>query len=470
MSTRDLIVLGTSSAVPTRERNHNGYLLRWDGHGILFDPGEGTQRQLLRAGLSAHDITWICLTHFHGDHCLGVPGVIQRIARDGVAHQVRAVYPASGADYWRRLRHAAIFADTDVIAEQPIGGDVNGENGEEVRVDAVGAPFTLTARRLSHGVESYGYRLAEPDGVTMVPERLAAYGIRGPLVGERRRTGRVVAPDGRTVDLADCSVPRPGQTAAFIMDTRLCDAVAKLADGVDLLVIESTFLDEHADLAADYGHLTAAQAGRVAAECGVRRLVLTHFSERYGVADRSRFADEAAAVFQGDIVIAEDLVRVPVPRRRREQAEASAEPAAGHRTAGYRMEPHTADVALTAWAPTKDQCVAQAVRALVGGFVEFDGADAAGVPGDSVTAGVERTSDDDLLVSVLDEVIYQIEVYGRVPVGVTFDPDDPSRVRFTTVPLAAVRIVGAIPKAVSLHELRFGQVDGAWRCHVTIDV
>jgi ribonuclease Z len=312
MSTRDLVVLGTSSAVPTRDRNHNGYLLRWDGHGILFDPGEGTQRQMLRAGVSAHDIGWICLTHFHGDHCLGVPGVIQRIARDGVEHPVRAVFPATGAEYWRRLRHAAIFTDTPVIAEQPI-------SGAAVRIDSAGAPFTLTARRLSHPVESYGYRLEEPAGVTMLPERLATYGITGPLVSELRRDGRVTAPDGRTVTLAECSVPRPGQRAAFVMDTRLCDAVPALADGADLLVIESTFLDMDSSLAAEYGHMTAGQAGKIAAECGVRLLVLTHFSERYGPANRSRYADEAAAAFGGDIVVAQDLDRVPVPRRRRDR-------------------------------------------------------------------------------------------------------------------------------------------------------
>lgn len=310
MSTRDLVVLGTSSAVPTKARNHNGYLLRWDGQGILFDPGEGTQRQMLRAGVSAHDITWICLTHFHGDHCLGVPGVIQRIARDGVAHRVRAVFPESGSAYWRRLRNAAIFNDTDVVEEAPIGGD-------ETHIDGAGVPFTLTARRLSHGVESYGYRIEEPDGVTMLPERLAAHGIRGPLAGELRRHGRVTAPDGRPVTLAECSVPRPGQKAAFIMDTRLCDAIGPLAEGADLLVIESTFLDADRRLAEEYGHLTAAQAGEVAGAAGVRRLVLTHFSERYRAEDQPRFTEETARSFSGDIVLAMDLERVAVPARGR---------------------------------------------------------------------------------------------------------------------------------------------------------
>ncbi|MFB9831627.1 ribonuclease Z [Actinoallomurus acaciae] len=310
MSSRELVVLGTSSAVPTMSRNHNGYLLRWDGFGVLFDPGEGTQRQMIRAGVSAHDVDAICLTHFHGDHCLGVPGVVQRIARDGVAHPVSAVFPRSGAEYWRRLRHAALFHDTQVISEWPVAGDV-----QEVPAD--GAPFTLTARRLSHGVESYGYRIEEPGGVTMLPDRLAAYGIAGPLAGRLQREGRVTAPGGRTVTLEECSVPRPGQKVAFVMDTRLCEAINPLADGVDLFVVESTFLDADAKLAEEYGHLTARQAGRIAADAGVRRLVLTHFSERYGTDDERRFTEEAAAAYGGDIVTARDLIRVPVPSRRR---------------------------------------------------------------------------------------------------------------------------------------------------------
>ncbi|MEV4093096.1 ribonuclease Z [Streptosporangium saharense] len=306
MSHRELVVLGTSSAVPTRHRNHNGYLLRWDGQGFLFDPGEGTQRQMVFAGVGSHDVTWICVTHFHGDHCLGVPGIVQRIARDGVSHRVSAVFPASGEVYWRRLRHASSFADTEVIAEHPVSGD-------EARLDA--GPVTLTARPLSHPVDSYGYRLDEPDGLRMVPELLAERGVRGPAVGELQRTGTVVAPDGTTVRLEECSRPRPGQSAAFVMDTRLCEGVFALAEGVDLLVIESTFLSGETELASRYGHLTAEQAGLVAAESGARRLVLTHLSERYGPDEEPRFLDEARRHFDGDVVLAHDLERIAVPRR-----------------------------------------------------------------------------------------------------------------------------------------------------------
>jgi ribonuclease Z len=87
---RELVVLGTASQVPTRRRNHNGYLLRWDGEGILFDPGEGTQRQMLYAGVSASGLSRLCLSHFHGDHCLGLPGVIARLSLDRVHRPVEA--------------------------------------------------------------------------------------------------------------------------------------------------------------------------------------------------------------------------------------------------------------------------------------------------------------------------------------------------------------------------------------------
>src|SRR5438128_688183 len=96
MSARELVVLGTASQVPTRYRNHNGYLLRWDDEGFLFDPGEGTQRQMIFAEVAATAVTRVCITHFHGDHCLGLAGVSQRISLDGAPHLVHAYYPASG--------------------------------------------------------------------------------------------------------------------------------------------------------------------------------------------------------------------------------------------------------------------------------------------------------------------------------------------------------------------------------------
>lgn len=294
------MVLGTASQVPTRHRNHNGYLLRWDGEGILFDPGEGTQRQMLRAGVAAHDINRICVTHFHGDHSLGLAGVIQRINLDQVPHPVTAHYPASGQKFFDRLRYATAYRETVRLREEPVAGD-----GALAR----GSSYTLEARRLSHPVESFGYRISEPDGRRMVPELLARHGIKGPDVGRIQREGRL---DG--VGLDEVSEHRPGQSFAFVMDTRLCPGVDELARGCDMLVIESTFLDEDERLATDHGHLTAGQAARTARDAGVRHLVLTHFSQRYS--DPGAFERQArAAGFEGELTIAEDLVRVPLPKR-----------------------------------------------------------------------------------------------------------------------------------------------------------
>ena len=308
MSVRELVVLGTASQVPTRHRNHNGYLLRWDGEGILFDPGEGTQRQMLRAGAAAHDLNRICVTHFHGDHCLGLPGVLARMSLDRVPHPVEICYPAGSREVFRRLRHASLFRDVLDLRERRIRG------AGPVVVDA--AAFRLEARALSHSVPTVGYRLTEPDGRRMLPDRLAALGITGPDIGRLQRSGRLEA-GGRTVTVEQVSEPRPGQRFAFVMDTRLCDAAFALADRADMLVCESTFANAEAALARDYGHMTAGQAGQIAAQGGVRLLVLTHFSQRYehGPEGDRRLADEAAAVFGGEVVLARDLDRIPVPAR-----------------------------------------------------------------------------------------------------------------------------------------------------------
>jgi ribonuclease Z len=300
VSIRELVVLGTASQVPTRHRNHNGYLLRWDTEGLLFDPGEGTQRQMLRAGVAAHDITRICVTHFHGDHSLGLAGVIQRINLDRVPHPVVAHYPLSGQRFFDRLRYATAYRETVKLREEPVRAD---------GVLARTAGFVLEARKLSHPVEAYGYRLTEPDGRRMLPDRLAAHGIAGPDVGRLQREGVL---GGVTLD--EVSEERRGQRFAFVMDTRECEGVDALAEGCDMLVIESTFLDEDAALAKDHGHLTAGQAARAAVNGRVRHLVLTHFSQRYS--DPELFARQArAAGFDGELTVAQDLMRVPVPRR-----------------------------------------------------------------------------------------------------------------------------------------------------------
>jgi ribonuclease Z len=308
VTSRQVIMLGTASQAPTRHRHHNSYVVRWDDQLLLFDPGEGTQRQAILAGVAIARLNAVCITHFHGDHCLGLPGVIQRRALDNRSAErepepLPVFFPAEGEPYFERLRTASIFHDVSGVEPHPVNGDgVVGELGPAVR---------LSAAYLTHRVATVGYRIDEPDGVSLDPDRLAARGLAGPDVGRLVSQGWLDTPAGR-VTMGDVSRPRPGQSLAVVMDTAPCQAAEELARGVDLLVCESTFLHRHVDLAQRYRHLTALQAATLASRAGARRLVLTHFSARYD--DPGAFAREALAEHD-DVVVAEDLLTVDVPAR-----------------------------------------------------------------------------------------------------------------------------------------------------------
>jgi ribonuclease Z len=304
MSSRELIVLGSASQVPTRHRNHNAYFLRWDEEGILFDPGEGTQRQMTLAGVSASQVTRVCITHFHGDHALGLPGIIQRLSLDRVKHPVEVYYPASGQAFFERLRHATIFMDQATLVPRPIAED-------GVLAETKG--FRLSAARLEHAVDTFGFRLEEHARIQLHPGRLAERGISGPMTGELLRRGAIEV-GGRTVRVEEVGETRAGQAFAFIMDTRPCANAGRLARGVDLLVCESTYLDSERREAHDHFHMTALQAAELAREAGARRLVLTHFSQRYE--DTAPFVEEAKGRV-ADVVAVKDLDRVEVPKRAR---------------------------------------------------------------------------------------------------------------------------------------------------------
>lgn len=304
MSEFELIVLGTASQTPTRDRAHHGALLRFGSETIVLDPGEGTQRQLSFAGLSTSGLTRVCITHAHGDHCLGLPGILQRMALERQLGHLDVHFPGAALPYVERLRHATAFDDRlDVVLHA-------NEPGTIVHTTSL----RLTAAELSHRIPTLGWRFDEPDGVSMLPERLDALRVHGPARSELREHGSVRVGD-RTVSLDEVSVERPGRSAALVMDTRWCDGALELAADVDLLLIEATFLEEDRELAEVAGHLTAAQAVRLGLEAGARRIVLTHYSQRYP--ELSGHEAEANRAAPGaDVHVARDLDRVPLPPRR----------------------------------------------------------------------------------------------------------------------------------------------------------
>lgn len=302
MSVRQLVVLGTASQVPTKFRNHNGYLLLFDGRGMLFDPGEGTQRQMTKAGVRAHQIHRIGITHFHGDHCLGLPGILQRIHLDAVPHPVDVHYPASGQAYYDRLRLASIHTQT---------AEVTGRPHDAPGVVATDEAYTVSVQPLDHRCDAFGFRLEEPDSWTIDADEAAGRGVVGRAIGDLKTHGEVTV-DGTVVRIDEVATPKPGQKVAFVMDTRPCLGAERLAKDVDLLICESTYLKTEQAEAHAHGHMTAADAGRLAASAGARRLVLTHFSQRYPM--NAPFEAEARE-HHDDVVCAEDLARIDVPSR-----------------------------------------------------------------------------------------------------------------------------------------------------------
>jgi ribonuclease Z len=301
MSVRDIVILGCSSQQPTRFRNHGAYLVRWNDEGLLFDPGEGTQRQFIFADVAPPVVTRIFISHFHGDHCLGLGSMLMRLNLDKVTHPIHCYYPASGKKYFDRLRYCCMYKENITVVEHPIRKPGLVEDDGKFRIEA---DF------LDHGVENIGYRVTEPDTVKFDKEALKRLGVDGPIVRKLEKEGKVCIAD-RWVLLDEVSRLRSGDAFAYVVDTRPCPEALELARGAKVLLCESTYLDEERSMAYEYKHMTATQAAHIAREAGVHTLILTHFSARYR--DPEVFGNEARLIFPNTLV-AEDLRRFPFPR------------------------------------------------------------------------------------------------------------------------------------------------------------
>jgi len=303
MTVRDLTILGCSSQQPTRYRNHGAYLFRWNGQGLLFDPGEGTQRQFIFANIAPTVVKYIFVSHFHGDHCLGLGSFLMRLNLDKVTHPIHVFYPASGKKYFDRLVNGTIYHKTIEIIEHPIE-----ETGQVYQDEN----FVVEADFLDHGVDNLGWRITEPDTRKFDADKLKQVGVLGPLVKELQEKGELVV-NGAKVALSDVSWVRKGESVAIVIDTLPCEAVVKLARGARLMLCESTYLETEKELAKNYYHLTAKQAAEMAKEAGAEQLVLTHFSARYP--ETSAFEEEARQVFENSFA-AEDLKTFPFPLKK----------------------------------------------------------------------------------------------------------------------------------------------------------
>jgi ribonuclease Z len=304
--------LGTSASRPTIERNVSAIALVRDGETMMFDCGEGTQRQMMRYGTS-FVLGDILFTHLHTDHVLGIIGLMQTMQLQGRTEPLR-VWGPKGVT--RVLQRADVFTSERLgypvtITELEAGAPI-ARSGYAI------LPFSVS----HHTTAALGYALIEdPRLGRFNPERAREIGVpEGPLWGMLHRGRSVSLPDGRVVDSADIVGPtRPGRRVVITGDTRPCETTIDAARGADLLVHEATFAEEEAQRAVETGHSTAREAASVAAQAGVRRLILTHVSARYSN-DTSELERDARGVF-AQTVVARDGLEVDVPFQGTDETE-----------------------------------------------------------------------------------------------------------------------------------------------------
>ena len=298
-----LTFLGTGAATPTVDRNVAGLAMHREGETILFDCGEGSQRQMMRYGVG-FSFAEIFFTHYHADHLLGVTGLLRTLGLMDRTAPVR-LYGPKGA---HRVLRAAVELG---IERNKFPVEI-----EEIRAGdrLTRADYDIVVFETEHRADTVGYAVAEHTRLGRFhPERARELGIaEGPLWGRLHKGETITLDDGRTVAPADLvGEPRRGRTVVYSGDTRPHLPLIEAAQGADLLVHEATFGSDELERAKETGHSTAAEAARVAAEAGVRRLVLTHISPRYG-RDAAELLAEARAIFP-ETIIARDGLTVDVP-------------------------------------------------------------------------------------------------------------------------------------------------------------
>ncbi len=302
----DVVFLGTAASMPTAQRGPAALLVRRGSERLLFDCGEGTQRQLQRSAIGLPELEEMFLTHFHADHFLGVPGMLKTFALRGRGETPLTVYGPRGLrglfgrlqPFLGRLPYPLTLVELDA--------------GERLERDG----YWIEGFAVEHGTEALGYAIVERERPGRFDVTAAdALGVpEGPARGQLQAGEEVTVPDGRTVTPADVlGEPRPGRKLVFTGDTAPSPLVVSSAHGADLLVHEASFLAEEAERARETMHSTAAGAAEIARLAQVRLLALTHVSPRYFGPE---LADEARAVFPDTVVPRDfDLIEVPFPER-----------------------------------------------------------------------------------------------------------------------------------------------------------
>ena len=289
--------LGTSSMVPTKERNQIAVFLSYGSEGILLDCGEGTQRQFKIAGISLTKVTKILLSHWHGDHVLGLPGLIQTLSSMDYNGKLEIYGPIGTKKRMEKMFEAFVFDKRINLAVKEVKSGIFFENDE----------FELEAYPLEHGIEIVGYRFIEKDKRKIDMKKARKLGIpEGPLLGKLQQ-GKSIELNGKKISPDEVTYIESGKKFAFITDTVLCDNCYKIAEDADLLICEATYSSKLVDKSEEYGHMTAKQAAQLANKANVKKLVLIHFSARYK--NTQELEEDARDIFD-NVICANDFMKI----------------------------------------------------------------------------------------------------------------------------------------------------------------
>ncbi|MBI2654609.1 ribonuclease Z [Candidatus Woesearchaeota archaeon] len=292
-----LTFLGTSSMVPTKERNQIAVFLSYGSEGILFDCGEGTQRQFKIAGISLTKITKILLSHWHGDHVLGLPGLIQTLSSMDYGNKLEIYGPIGTKKRMEKMFEAFVFDKRLNFAVKEAKKGIFFDNSD----------FQLEAYPLEHGIETLGYSFVEKDRRKIDMKKVKKFGIPfGPLIGKLQQ-GTAVEYNGKKIAPDDVTYIEQGKKIAYITDTVLCDNCYKIAEDADLLICEATYSSKLVGKSEEYGHMTAKQAAQVANKANAKQLVLIHFSARYK--NTQELEEDARDIFD-NVICAKDFMKI----------------------------------------------------------------------------------------------------------------------------------------------------------------
>jgi ribonuclease Z len=298
----EITFLGTSTSAPTKTRNHPAIHVKFLNHNFLLDCGEGTQRQLILAGISPYKISQIFVTHVHGDHLLGIGGLIQTQGFLGRKDSL-TIYGPKGikkyVDFFANWEYS--FRDFDIHVKEIKEGLVYEDED-----------FRMSAFKVEHtNCPTFGYVFEEKVEINLDKEKLRRLGLEGsPLNKELKEKGKIHW-RGKTIYLKEVSKPiRKGIKIVYTGDSNACEEIVKAAKGADILISEATFAEELKEKAHDYGHMTAKDAARIAKKAGVKRLLLTHISPRYD--DNPKILEKEAREIFRNTDIANDFMKIEV--------------------------------------------------------------------------------------------------------------------------------------------------------------